>query len=75
VAHIFHPATFAVAWTVTHAPLVASDKLQDASRDAADKLRLERHANPTLAGGSDDEAARIERCGQERLTTRPTAEE
>ena len=26
-----------------------------------------RHANPTLAGGSDDEAARTDRCGQERL--------
>src|SRR3954462_8168595 len=26
-----------------------------------------RHANPTLAGGSDDEAADTIRCGQERL--------
>ena len=26
-----------------------------------------RHANPTLAGGSDDEAACANRCGQERL--------
>ena len=26
-----------------------------------------RHANPTLVGGSDDEAARTGRCGQERL--------
>ena len=26
-----------------------------------------RHANPTLVGGSDDEAARTNRCGQERL--------
>ena len=26
-----------------------------------------RHANPTLAGGSDDEAASTIRCGQERL--------
>ena len=26
-----------------------------------------RHANPTLAGGSDDEAANTIRCGQERL--------
>ena len=26
-----------------------------------------RHANPTLAGGSDDEAAGTDRCRQERL--------
>lgn len=26
-----------------------------------------RHANPTLVGGSDDEAAGTNRCGQERL--------
>src|SRR5882757_3191443 len=26
-----------------------------------------RHANPTLVGGSDDEAASTVRCGQERL--------
>jgi hypothetical protein len=26
-----------------------------------------RHANPTLVGGSDDEAASTDRCGQERL--------
>ena len=25
-----------------------------------------RHANPTLAGGPDDEAARTDQCGQER---------
>ena len=35
---------------------------------AVDKLRLRRRANPTLAGGSDDEAACADRCGQERLS-------
>jgi hypothetical protein len=38
-----------------------------ASRVAVAKLRLGRHANPTLVGGSDDEPASSYRCRQERL--------
>jgi hypothetical protein len=30
----------------------------------------ERHANPRFMGGSDDEAARTNRCGQERLSVK-----
>ena len=40
---------------------------EDASRDAADKLRLGGTPTPRSLGGSDDEAACIDRCGQERL--------
>jgi len=44
---------------VTHTPLVASDKLQDASRDAADKLRLDGTPTP--------------RSRVARMTKRPTS--
>jgi len=49
---------FAVAWTVTHAPSEASDKLLDASRDAVDKLRLDGTPTP--------------RSWVARMTKRPT---
>src|SRR6202035_1666057 len=38
-----------------------------ASRDCRRQAPTGRHANPRLAGGSDDEAANTNRSGQERL--------
>jgi hypothetical protein len=62
---------FAVAWTVTHPPSVASDRLSRRFTRCRRIAPTGRHANPTLAGGSDDEAADSNRCGQERLLWRP----
>ena len=45
---------------------VASANLCDASRDAVDKLRPGGTPTPRSLGGSDDEAADANRCGQER---------
>jgi hypothetical protein len=48
---------------VPRPPLVDSSCFMRCRRQAP----TGRHANPTFAGGSDDEAARTIRCGQERL--------
>ena len=49
---------FAIAWTVTNASSsVAPDKVSRRFTRCRRQAPTRRHANPTLAGGSDDEAA------------------
>jgi hypothetical protein len=57
----------AVASTVTHAPPVASDKLSDASRDVAVKLRLGDAPTPRSWVARMTKRPGTGRCGQERL--------
>jgi hypothetical protein len=50
-----------------HVPVPAPPLKSNGFTSCRRKAPTGRHANPTLVGGSDEEAASTDRCGQERL--------